>query len=355
MKDYYAILGLNKNASPEDIKKKFRALSKRYHPDKTTDPEEKKSLELKFQEISEAYTTLSDPQRRKKYDNPGMRMGFDPFSRFSGNPHFGHNPVFTNIPSQRPLSIDIHLDVEELCQSHKRKVNYMRNEYCDVCAGHGYASKNGVSACSFCGGTGRVSHAAGFINLSAVCGNCQGRGFVISDPCKGCEGKGMKEVPGEVNINIPRGLKDNSMLRVPGAGHYDSNMKTHSDLYVRISVNRHKFFDVSDFPHVNCIVPITLIQAMSGGTIEVPTVDGVAKLTIPSGTQPGSVFRMAKQGLHSSPDGNYRGDQNVRIDVEIPKMNDHLKNVADIMSTGPIEHPRVSKYLELLQEVRRDK
>jgi len=327
MKDYYEILGVSRDASPEEIKKAFRKLALKYHPDRNPGDKE---AEEKFKEINEAYACLSDPEKRRQYDQFGTTIfgegpGFGPFTTTFGDifedifeDFFG---VFTGRRTQRPqrgedLRYNLTINLKEAAFGTEKIIEIPKTEACADCVGTGSAGRK-PATCPTCKGTGQVRYQQGFFTISKTCGKCNGRGYVIGDPCKKCNGTGYVSRMKALSVKIPAGVETGSRLRVRGEGERGYNGGPPGDLYVYIAVEEHPFFK-RDGNDIRCEVPISFPQAVLGGEIEVPTLDGTAKLKIPPGTSSGTEFVLKGKGLQKL-HGHSRGNQIVRVFIEVPK------------------------------------
>ncbi len=346
-KDYYELLGVSKSASAAELKKSYRKLAIKYHPDKN--PGNKKAEDT-FKEISQAYDVLSDQNKRAKYDQYGHDAftrqgrgggggggGHDPFDIFSqvfggGGGGGGGGSIFDDLfgggggSSRRSrsgprdgsdLRYDLEVDFEDAVYGADKSINIPKMDTCKSCSGTGAKSGSGRTTCGRCGGSGQVSISQGFFNVRQTCPSCNGAGQVIKNPCNKCGGEGRVRVDKKLQIHIPPGVDTGSRLRVSGEGEGGAQGGHSGDLYVVIHVKQHEIFQ-RDGNDVICEVPIDFPTAVLGGIIEVPTVAGKAKMKIPDGTQNGAILRMRGKGIPALRGGN-RGDQHVRILVEIPK------------------------------------
>jgi molecular chaperone DnaJ len=327
MKDYYQILGVDRNASDTEIKKAFRQLALKYHPDRN--PGNKES-EDKFKEINEAYSCLSDSEKRANYDRfgtaEGIGAGYSPFGAGFGDvfedifgDFFG---TFTGQRRQRPtkgddLRYDLDITLEDAAFGVEKAIEVPRWENCSDCKGSGAAPGKGPITCTNCKGTGQVRFQQGFFSVSKTCGRCHGEGKIITDPCKTCKGQGRIKKYREINVKIPLGVDIGSKLRMSGEGERGIYGGPPGDLYIVLNVLEHSFFQREGM-NIYCRVPISFPQATLGAEIEVPTLDGVTKLKIPQGTSSGKAFHikgkgMPRLGVHT------RGDQIVIVNIEVPK------------------------------------
>ena len=333
-KDYYEVLGVPKTASDEEIKKAFRKLARKYHPDVNRD--NSKEAEEKFKEINEANEVLSDPERRAQYDQFGHSAfegggaqgggfggagGFgDIFDMFFGQQGFGGGRP-AGPERGADLRYDLEVAFEKAAFGMETEIQVPRTEECGVCSGSGAAAGTHPETCSQCRGTGQeqVVQNTPFGRMVNVrsCSRCRGEGKIVKTPCKECHGKGKVRARRKIKIKVPPGVDNGSRLRVAYEGEAGSRGGQPGDLYVYIFVKPHKLF-TREADDVICEVPITFVQAALGDEIQVPTLDGQVKLTLPEGTQTGTVFRLKDKGIPHLR-GSGRGDQHVRVKVITPK------------------------------------
>lgn len=333
-KDYYEVLGVAKTASDEEIKKAFRKLARKYHPD--VNRENSKEAEEKFKEINEANEILSDPERRAQYDQLGHAAfegggaqgaggfgstgGFsDIFDMFFGQSGFGGRQAGPERGSD--LRYDLEIAFDQAAFGVETEIQVPRTEDCTSCHGSGAASGTHAETCSQCRGTGQQQVVQNtpfgrMVNMRS-CDRCRGEGKIVKTPCKECHGKGKLRAKRKIKIKIPAGVDNGSRLRVAYEGEAGSRGGQPGDLYVYIFVKQHKLF-TREGNDVICEVPITFVQAALGDEIQVPTLDGQVKLTIPEGTQTATVFRLKDKGIPHLR-GAGRGDQHVRVKVITPK------------------------------------
>ena len=331
-KDYYGILGVNRDASAGDIKKAYRKLAVKYHPDKNPGD---KNAEEKFKEISHAYEILGDPEKRAQYDQFGDAAfqagagGFhDPFDIFREVFAGGVGDIFGQMfgfggeagegsNRGRDLEYVLKLDFLEAAKGAKKNIRVRRYEICAACDGSGARSGTGFSTCPQCGGSGSIIQSGGFFRVSRTCSLCRGSGKVIKNPCSACGGTGRKEVSREIEVKIPAGVDTGTRVRVSGEGEAGLYGGPGGDLYVVITVREDENFTRKGYDVYSLVrVPFTLL--VFGGEIEVDVINGKAALSLPAGTQSGRVFRLRGQGI-SRLDGRGVGDHFVKVEVEIPR------------------------------------
>lgn len=324
MKDYYEILGVSQDATADDLKKTFRQLAMKYHPDRNPD---NKESEEKFKEINEAYSCLSDPQKRAHYDRFGTSEGVG--GGYSGA---GFGDIFENIfgdffgntgsaRRQRPskgsdLRYDLGISLSEAIFGTEKTIDFPKWETCKDCKGNGSAPGKVPETCTSCKGAGQIHFQQGFFTVSKSCNKCQGTGKIITHPCKKCKGAGNIQEQKNISLKIPAGVDTGSRLKISGEGEPGQFGGPHGDLYVILNIAEHPFFR-REGTEIFCEVPISFPQGALGTEIEVPTIDGTAKLKIPAGTQSGKLFTIKGKGAPRV-GSHHRGDQIVRIYIEVP-------------------------------------
>ncbi len=324
-RDYYEVLGVPKAASVDDIKKAYRKLAMKYHPDRNPGDKE---AEDRFKEAAEAYEVLGDEQRRGRYDQFGhdgvegmghAGQGFnsmeDIFASFGDV--FGGGSIFDQFfgpgggrgdrNQGASLKLGLEIGFREAVAGSTNTIDLKRNELCETCKGSGAKAGSKPTTCRLCGGAGMVRQGQGFFVVQTNCPQCHGAGKVIADPCATCRGNGVQPKKVTIKVRIPAGIEDGSRLRVAEEGEPGRNGAARGDLYVYVTVRPDPFFERHE-NDLACKVPITYAQATLGAEIEVPTLAGTAKLKIPSGTQSGEVLRMRGQGIPTG-NGAHRGDQ----------------------------------------------
>lgn len=346
-KDYYELLGIAKGASADEIKKAYRKMAVKYHPDKN--PGDKASEEH-FKEVSEAYEVLSDTGKRQQYDQFGHAAfgagrgrggggggggfggidleealrtfmgasggggGGSIFDNFFGGGGGSRNP---NAPQKgSDLRFDLEIDFEEAVLGSHREIRINVNETCEACKGSGAESGSGKRTCSDCGGAGQVISGGGFVQFRQTCPTCRGAGEVIEKPCSKCRGQGLMRNKRSIDVKIPSGVETGSRLRVAGRGEGGLRGGPAGDLYIVLHARDHEFFKRNDLDIV-CEVPVPFHIAALGGDVSVPTIQGNATLKIPAGTENGKIFRLRGKGIGSPRYGT--GDQHIVVQIEIPQ------------------------------------
>jgi molecular chaperone DnaJ len=335
-RDFYDVLGVGKNASPEELKSAYRKLAVKHHPDKN--PGDKTS-EDKFKEASEAYGILSDPEKKQNYDNfghaafengggrqsGGFGGGFggadfsDIFEDFFGDFGGGGRSRGKRSTNNRgsDLRYDLSITLEEAYEGKKQDIKFSTTEKCTTCKGNG--SKPGYSPdrCTVCGGNGKVRSNQGFFTVQQTCPQCAGSGEEITNPCSDCNGQGNKQASKKLSVTIPKGVDDGTRIRLAGKGEAGTKGGTSGDLYLFINVHSHDLFKRSD-ENLFFEFPISIADAALGTTIEIPTIDGGrAKIKIPDGTQSGKQFRLKGKGMPYMR-GSGNGDLYVQVNTEVP-------------------------------------
>jgi molecular chaperone DnaJ len=343
-RDYYDVLGVNKNASDIEIKKAYRKLAVKHHPDKTQGD---KASEQKFKEAAEAYEVLGDAQKRATYDQFGHTMGSEGFGGFrdagfgAGAGAGGFGDIFEDIfgdffgggggaqrrGGQRGNDLRYNLDIkfEDAAFGLETKIKVPSYKSCSDCNGTG-GKRGEVETCAHCQGSGQMRMQQGFFTVSRTCNHCMGKGTVIKNPCRSCKGQGRIEETKNLSLNIPAGVETGTRMKLAGEGEPGIGGAPPGDLYVVLSVAEHPFF-VREGREVVCEIPISFSQAALGDELEVPTLDGKVNMKVPAGTQPGKVMRLKGKGF---PDLNRygRGDQHVVIKLEVPtRLTDRQKEL----------------------------
>ncbi|MCF7518084.1 MULTISPECIES: molecular chaperone DnaJ [Pseudoalteromonas] len=341
--DYYEVLGVSKDASERDIKKAYKRLAMKYHPDRTAGDKE---LESKFKEVKEAYEVLTDPQKRQMYD----QYGHAAFDQNGGGGHGGFGgghgdfgdifgDVFGDIfggggrrqsRQQRgaDLRYNMDLSLEEAVRGKDVEIKVPTWVSCKPCDGSGAKAGSKPKTCTTCHGAGQVQMRQGFFAVQQTCPTCQGTGQIISDPCDSCHGQGRVEKTKTLSVKIPAGVDTGDRIRLSGEGEAGMHGAPAGDLYVQVSVREHPIFQ-RDGNNLYCEVPIGFTTAALGGEIEVPTLDGRAKLKIPSESQTGKMFRMRGKGVKSVRSGA-QGDLICKVVIETPvNLNDRQRELLE--------------------------
>ena len=354
-RDYYEVLGISKSANESEIKKAYRKLAMQYHPDRNQGDAE---AEAKFKEASEAYAILQDSEKRSAYDQfghaavdgsaggQGGGFGFDfsssafqdIFDDFFGDSSFfgggGRRRKTNNRGSD--LRYDITVTLEEAFEGKKYKVKIPTQIRCDDCSGSGAAKGSQPITCQMCAGQGQVRSQQGFFSIQQTCPQCQGSGSMISNPCKPCRGSGRIQKSKNLMVKIPQGVDDGSRIRLSGEGEAGPNGGQQGDLYIFVNVKEHNIFARED-ENLFAEIPIAMVDAAIGGSIDVPTIDGgKARLKIPQGTQSGDQFRLKSKGMPHVRGGHF-GDMYIQAKVETPtnlnkKQTEILKSFQEISS-----------------------
>ncbi|MFQ5792294.1 MAG: molecular chaperone DnaJ [Acidobacteriota bacterium] len=332
-RDYYDVLGLPRTANQQDIKRAYRKLAVKYHPDKNPGD---LAAEEAFKEAAEAYGVLGDPEKRVLYDQyghagiqGGPQINQDIFREFSdlfggslfedlfGFGGFGSGRRRSRARRGSDLRYDLQIGFEEAVKGTETRIRIPRTETCPTCRGSGARPGTDKSSCTTCHGQGQVRFQQGFLVVSRPCGRCQGTGQIIPNPCQECSGHGQVVLERDISIKIPAGVDTGSRLRLAGEGEGGTGGGPAGDLYVVLQVEEHPFFKRQD-ENIYCDVPITFPQAALGADIAVPTIDGSEELHIPEGTQTGTVFRLRGKGVQHVR-GHRRGDQLEAVTVVVPK------------------------------------
>ena len=334
-RDFYDVLGVNKNANPEELKSAYRKLAVKYHPDKN--PGDKAS-EDKFKEASEAYGILSDKEKKQNYDNFGHAAfkggggrqsggfgGFggadfsDIFEDFFGDFGGGGRSRGRRNTSNKgsDLRYDLSITLEEAYEGKKQDIKFSTTEKCNTCKGNGSKPGHSPDRCTVCGGNGKVRSNQGFFTVQQTCPQCAGSGEEITNPCNDCNGQGNKQASKKISVTIPKGVDDGTRIRLAGKGEAGSRGGANGDLYLFINVHSHDLFKRSD-ENLFFEFPISIADAALGTTIEIPTIDGgKAKIKIPDGTQNGKQFRLKGKGMPYMR-GSGNGDLYVQVNTEVP-------------------------------------
>ena len=333
--DYYEILGVDRSASADEIKKAYRKMAMKYHPDKNPGD---KSAEDKFKEAARAYEVLSDQNMRQRYDQFG-HQGVDGPGGFGGGGFHDIDDIFSSFGDifgdlfgggargrrrrngpQRGMDLRYYLevDLEDVIDGTKKEISFDIDKNCDICSGSGAEPGTSPETCTQCGGSGQVVRQQGFFSMATPCGACQGSGQVIKNKCGDCKGSGRVPSQKNLRVNVPSGVGDGTQLRLTGEGEAGKMGGPPGDLYVEVRVRPHEEFVRKDI-HLYGVKEISYLQALLGAELEVKTLRGDSKLTIPRGTNPGDVITLSGEGVPSLRTGRKIGDLHFEVRVEIPK------------------------------------
>ncbi len=351
-KDYYADLGVSKSADATEIKKAYRKLAMKYHPDKNPGDKE---AEKKFKELSSAYEVLSDPQKRQQYDqfgsaafdgsggghHPGGGFGFDfnqagaggfnfedVFSEFMGGSRQGRQRQPKNAAKRgSDLRFDLSISFEDAFHGIEKTINIPSYVNCDTCSGTGGKEGAKPKTCASCHGSGNIHAQQGFFTIERTCPTCNGDGSTIDNPCIKCHGQGRKREQRSLKVTIPAGIEDGTRIRLSGEGEAGYRGGGHGDLYIFVSIRPHAYIQ-REGADIHCECPLDVATASLGGTIEIPTIDGgTARVTIPEGTQGGQKFRLKGKGMPIIRRDN-RGDMFIHVKIDIPtKLSNRQKEL----------------------------
>lgn len=376
-RDYYEVLGVSKTATDEELKKAYRKLAKKYHPD--ANPDNKEEAEAKFKEVNEAYETLSDPQKRRMYDQFGHNgpqgfggaggpfgggnyysytsSGFDGFSDFGDlgdifSSFFGGGARAGARQQRGPrkgadLNLNLEITFEEAFLGVEKQISITRPETCDVCHGSGAKPGTTVTKCAVCNGTGTVKQVQntilGQMQTTRTCTNCHGTGEVIKEPCDNCKGKGTVRKQPKIRVKIPAGIDDNQTVVLKGEGEPGEKGGPKGDLYITVRIKRSNVF-TRQGTTVSCEIPITITQATLGANLKIPMVDGSTETyTIPEGTQTGTKSTIRERGFKSL-NSNSRGNFVFTVVVQTPKrLNKEQRELIEKLAVTMNEQPPVKK------------
>ncbi len=330
-RDYYETLGVERNASEDEIKKAFRKLARQHHPDLHTGDQQKKVSEEKFKEINEAYEVLSDQDKRRRYDTFGHAGGGQGFGGEGFDPRGGFGDIFNDIfddffgqgtrGGQRPergsdLQYNLELSFEEAVYGKEAKLKIPRWEVCDDCHGTGAKTASALKVCPTCKGAGQLRFQQGFFSISRPCSQCEGAGQIISDPCPTCRGRKRVYRERTLSVNIPAGIETGMRLRLSNEGEHGLNGGPPGDLFVAVTTKPHPIFTRKN-TDLLCEIQVPFVTATLGGKVEIPTLQGNTIIKIPAGTQPDKSLRLKGLGVPSLK-GQQTGDQVIKVKIQIP-------------------------------------
>ena len=370
-RDYYEVLGINKDASDEDIKKAYRKLAMKWHPDRNPDS---KDAEEKFKEAKEAYEILSEAEKRRAYDayghagvNPQMGMGGGPGGEGPGFGGFAEafgdifSDIFgggqgrgrSNVFRGADLRYNLEVTLEQAARGTETKIRIPTMDTCETCKGSGAKPGTSSKTCETCHGGGTVRLSQGFFSIQQTCPTCHGSGKTISDPCATCRGAGRVKKHKTLAVKIPAGVDEGDRIRLSGEGEAGVNGGPPGDLYVVIHLKEHGVFQ-RDGDDLHCEMPISFTQAALGGEIEIPTLDGSAKIKVPPETQTGQTFRLRGKGIKGVR-SSYPGDLLCEVVVETPvrlsdRQKELLRELEDINHKDPRHNPRAKSFMDKVKE-----
>jgi molecular chaperone DnaJ len=361
-RDYYEVLGVGRESGDQEIKAAYREMAKRYHPDRNPDDP---AAEERFKEASEAYSVLSDSQKRSAYDRfghagvqgaaGGPQFNPEAFADFSDilGDFFGFGDLFggggrrSRSRGQRgdDVRYDLEISFEDAMFGMSAEIQVPRMERCDRCKGSGSEPGSGPSQCPTCHGHGQIVYQQSFLSIRRTCTTCNGSGQIIRNPCSECHGHGYRQVQRKLKVSIPAGVDDGNRLRLTGEGQPGTHGEPSGDLYVFLKVKEHAFFERQG-NDLHCTIPINVAQAALGCEIEVPGIEGSQKLKVPEGTQNGAQFKLRHRGAPIL-NTNGRGDLYVHIDVKIPAKltREQRKILEQLRETLPVDNRPAEKGL----------
>ncbi len=360
--DYYEALGISRTTNADEIKRAYRKLAQKLHPDKNPGD---KAAEERFKQVSEAYGVLSDPDKRRHYDQFGHTGGQQPH----GDPSEYVEDIFGDLfgdffgQSRRrggrqqtqgqDTRQDVMIELQEAAQGTNKEIHFARLETCDGCEGTGAAPGARIRLCESCRGSGQVRFVRGFLSMAQECPHCQGRGRVIPKLCTRCRGKSVRSKKCTVTVRIPPGVEDGTLLRLQGKGSSGPQGGPSGDLYIAVQIAPHPLFRRQD-QDIVCEVPMSFVQATLGTKIPVPTLDGKVTVTIPPGTQPQTLFRLRGRGMPSLQNNAHRGDQLVQVRLEVPKqLNAKQREALQVFASalGEDSHPQSKGFLNKVKDL----
>jgi len=364
-RDYYEVLGVNRDASEEDIKKAYRKLAMKWHPDRNPD---NPKAEEHFKEAKEAYEVLTDPKKRPAYDQYG-HAGVDPSAGAGAAGQAGFGDIFNDIFGEifggarggrsnvfrgADLRYNLEISLEEAARGTETRVRIPTMEECAACSGSGAKPGTQPTTCTTCGGQGQVRVTQGFFSIQQTCPKCHGSGKVVQNPCATCHGAGRVKRQKTLSVKIPAGVDEGDRIRLSGEGEAGVNGGPAGDLYVVIHIRPHEVFS-RESNDLHCEMPISITKAAVGGEIEIPTLDGYAKIKIPSETQTGKVFRLRGKGIKGVRSNSY-GDLLCHVVVETPvnltaRQKELLQELEEINDRDSGRHnPRAKSWMDRVKE-----
>ncbi|WP_432719275.1 molecular chaperone DnaJ [Jeongeupia wiesaeckerbachi] len=370
-KDFYDVLGVNRDAADDDIKKAYRKLAMKYHPDRNPDSKE---AEEKFKEAKEAYEILSEPQKRAAYDQyghagvdpqAGMGGGFgggaggfaDAFSDIFGDIFGGggqRGGGRSNVYRGADLRYNMEISLEEAARGVEKQIKIPSHDECELCHGSGAKPGTDAKTCHTCGGAGQVRVSQGFFSIQQTCPTCHGSGRYIPDPCRNCHGTGRVQSNKTLAVKIPAGVDEGDRIRLSGEGEPGVNGGPPGDLYVVVHLKAHSVFE-REGNDLHCEMPISITVAALGGEIEIPTLDNKARISIPAGTQTGQVFRLRGKGIKGVRSA-ITGDLMCHVVLETPvsltsRQKELLKEFEEISQGEPGKHnPRAKSFMDKVKD-----
>ncbi len=375
-RDYYEVLGLSRTASQDEVKKAYRRLALKYHPDKNPDDSQ---AEEKFKEACEAYEILSDPEKRTRYDRYGHEAVRSAFGEgaFSWNDfhHFSDfEDIFGNLFDTffgtsfstswkrttstgrrgRNLRISLTISLDDAVIGKDEEITLHRLEKCGACNGTGTKDRTGPRTCPRCQGAGQVRYSQGFFSINTMCDLCRGEGSVIDHPCHVCQGQGRAKRQVKVTVRIPRGIDEGMQIRIRGEGEAGIDEAYRGDLFIVIHVEEHPFFKRKG-DDIYCEIPITVVQAALGDGMEIPTLHGSSKLRIPPGTQTHQILRIKGQGMPTDDYSTRKGDMYVRVIVKTPtrltpRQKELLRDFNKLSKEKPVSGDGTKGFFEKVRE-----
>jgi len=372
-RDYYTVLGVEKNASEADLKKAYRRMAMKYHPDRNPDDQE---AEAAFKEVKEAYEVLSNAQKRAAYDQFG-HAGVDPSAaagaggfRGAGGAGAGFADIFGDVfgdifgggrrgggGPQRGADLRYTLDIslEDAIRGTEIQIRVPTLDTCETCHGSGAKAGTSPTTCSTCGGHGQVRMQQGFFSVQQTCPNCRGAGKIITDPCGTCHGEGRIEKTKTLSVKVPAGVDNGDQIRLAGEGEAGEKGGPAGDLYVQMRLKEHPVFHREE-DDLYCEMPVSFITAALGGELTVPTMDGKASIKIPAGTQSEKLFRLKGKGVRNVRSG-HQGDLYCRVSVETPvnlsaKQKELLQELEKSLAEGGAKHsPRQDSWMDKIKKI----